>query len=291
MTMDRSELLRKIKSLEIRTKGLTRHLFSGEYHSAFKGRGMTFNEVREYQPGDDVRMIDWNVTARTRTPHLKVFEEERELTILLLIDASGSMEFGSDQKTKKDLALEVAATLSFSATANNDKVGALFFTDKVEKYIAPAKGQKHILHILTTALQFKSENQVTRIEKAIQFLERTQKKRTVCFLISDFSDANEYINSLQRARKKHDLIGIQVSDDEEYALPKKGFIHLYNAETGSTSWLNAADKRVSKKLTQLEALRDVDLKKNLSLAGIDLVTFKTNQDIYFPLMRFFKTRS
>ncbi len=289
--MDRNELLRKIKTLEIRSKGLSRHLFSGEYHSAFKGRGMVFSEVREYQHGDDVRTIDWNVTARTRNPHVKVFEEERELTILLVIDLSDSMEFGSKGKTKKELAIEIAATLAFSAIANNDKVGAIFFTDQVEQYIAPEKGRKHILHILTTALQFKPTGKATDINQALQFLERIQKKRSVCFLISDFTTDEEFMDGLQRVRKKHDTIALYLKDPFEWTFPERGFISLFNAETSSNTWVNTSDKHVRKTLQELESAKEYVLTQKMMRAGIDLVSFITNEEINAPLMRLFKNRS
>ena len=289
--MDRNELLRKIKTLEIQSKGLSRHLFSGEYHSAFKGRGMTFSEVREYRHGDDVRTIDWNVTARTRSPHVKVFEEERELTIVLLIDLSDSMNFGSVAKTKKDQALEIAATLAFSAIANNDKVGAVFFTDKVEKYIAPDKGRKHILHILTSALQLKPAVKTTSIRNALQFLDRTQKKRSVCFLISDFTTDEEYVDAFQRVRKKHDTIALHLKDPFEYTLPKRGLFQFFNAENSTKTWVNAGDSNVRKTLQDLESAKELLLSQTLTRAGIDLVSFSTSEEIHIPLMRLFKNRS
>ena len=289
--MDRNELLRKIKTLEIQSKGLSRHLFSGEYHSAFKGRGMTFSEVREYQHGDDVRTIDWNVTARTRSPHVKVFEEERELTIVLLIDLSDSMNFGSDVKTKKDQALEIAATLAFSAIANNDKVGAVFFTDEVEKYIAPEKGRKHILHILTSTLQFKPAGKTTSIRNALQFLDRTQKKRSVCFLISDFTTDEEYLDAFQRVRKKHDTIALHLKDPFEYTLPKRGLFQFFNAENSTKTWVNAGDSNVRKTFKELESAKELLLSQKMSRAGVDLVSFNTREEIHLPLMRLFKNRS
>ena len=289
--MDRSELLRKIRTLEIRSKGLSQHLFSGEYHSAFKGRGMTFSEVREYEHGDDVRTIDWNVTARTRHPHVKVYEEERELTILLLVDLSESMEFGSDGRTKKELAIEIAATLAFSAIANHDKVGALFFTEEIEYYIAPDKGRKHVLRILTSALQHQRRGKNTNIGKALQFIERTQKKRSVCFLISDFTTEVTYLETLQRIRKKHDTMALNVGNPMEYNLPEKGFVQLFNAEAATTTWVNLNDTKIRKKLQEFESKKLTEITQNMTRSGVDLASFHTNEEIHLPLMRLFKNRS
>jgi len=289
--MDRSELLRKIKTLEIRSKGLSRHLFSGEYHSAFKGRGMTFSEVREYQHGDDVRTIDWNVTARTRSPHVKVYEEERELTILLLIDLSESMEFGSDGQTKKELALELAATLAFSAISNNDKVGAVFFTEEVEHYISPDKGRKHVLHILTSALQCQQKGKETNIGNALRFIERTQKKRSICFLISDFTSEEPHQEALQRSRKKHDTIALHVRNSMEYCMHERGFVQLFHAEAAASTWVNLNDSTIREKLKENETTKLAELKQNMARAGVDLVSFNTNEEIHLPLMRLFKNRS
>lgn len=289
--MDRSELLRKIRALEIQSKGLSKHLFSGEYHSAFKGRGMTFSEVREYQHGDDVRTIDWNVTARTGNPHIKVFEEERELTVLLLIDLSQSMIFGSDGQTKRDLALELAATLAFSAMANNDKVGAVLFTENIEHYIPPDKGRKHILHILTAALQCEPKGKSTSIAKALQFVERIQKKRSICFLISDYTTDETYWDSLQRIGKKHDTVALKVNEALEYKLPKRGLIQLYHAETNQSTWVNVSDASIHQKLLEHARNKEETLKQIMARTGVDLVSFQTNEKIYIPLMRLFKNRS
>jgi uncharacterized protein (DUF58 family) len=289
--MDRSELLRKVRTLEIRSKGLSKHLFSGEYHSAFKGRGMTFSEVREYQHGDDVRTIDWNVTARTRNPHVKVFEEERELTIFLLFDLSESMEFGSDVQTKKELAVEIAATLAFSAIANNDKVGAILFTDDVEQYFTPNKGRKHVLQILISALQHQKKGKTTNILNALQFIERTQKKRSICFLISDFTTDEMYLEAIQRIRKKHDTIALHIADPKEYHVPERGFIQFFNAETSTTTWMNMSDPKVREKLQEFESEKITELTQNMLRAGVNLVSFKTNEEIRLPLLRLFKNRS
>ena len=229
--METKELIKKIQRLEIKTKGLTKHIFSGEYHSAFKGRGMTFSEVRDYQFGDEVRTIDWNVTARFNDPYVKVFDEERELTVMLIIDISGSEDFGTTEKTKKDLALELAAVLSFSAISNNDKVGAIFVSDKMEKYIAPGKGKKHALIILRELIEFKPTSTGTNISEGLKFFRNTQKKRSIAFVLSDFMDSNNYMEALKVARRKHDMVALRLVDDAEKNLPSMGIVQLFNAET------------------------------------------------------------
>ncbi len=270
--MERHDLIKKIKQLEIRSKLLSGNLFAGEYHTAFKGRGMTFSEVREYYPGDDVRSIDWNVTARTNTPHIKLFQEERELTVLLLIDVSGSQYFGTSGQTKLDLALEISASLAFSALKNNDKVGAIFFSDQIELFIPAAKGRKHILRILTEMCLLKPKSQGTKINEALQFLIRTNKKRSVCFVISDFTDQGALFEDMQRARKKHDVVAVQLVDAEEFNLPASGYIQLFHAETGSTYWTDAGNASLRELLTTEESNRNDYLKKKFAASGIDHVT-------------------
>ncbi|MCE2712143.1 MAG: DUF58 domain-containing protein [Cryomorphaceae bacterium] len=289
--MERHDLIKKIKQLEIRSKLLSGNLFAGEYHTAFKGRGMTFSEVREYYPGDDVRSIDWNVTARTNTPHIKLFQEERELTVLLLIDVSGSQYFGTSGQTKLDLALEISASLAFSALKNNDKVGAIFFSDQIELFIPAAKGRKHILRILTEMCLLKPKSQGTKINEALQFLIRTNKKRSVCFVISDFTDQGALFEDMQRARKKHDVVAVQLVDAEEFNLPASGYIQLFHAETGSTYWTDAGNASLRELLTTEESNRNDYLKKKFAASGIDHVTCETGKDFIKPFKELFIKRS
>jgi len=289
--LERQDLIKKIKQLEIRSKLLSGNLFAGEYHTAFKGRGMTFSEVREYYPGDDVRSIDWNVTARTNTPHIKLFQEERELTVLLLIDVSGSQYFGTSGQTKLDLALEISASLAFSALKNNDKVGAIFFSDQIELFIPAAKGRKHILRILTEMCLLKPKSQGTKINEALQFLIRTNKKRSVCFVISDFTDQGALFEDMQRARKKHDVVAVQLVDAEEFNLPASGYIQLFHAETGSTYWTDAGNASLRELLTTEESNRNDYLKKKFAASGIDHVTCETGKDFIKPFKELFIKRS
>jgi uncharacterized protein (DUF58 family) len=289
--LERQDLIKKIKQLEIRSKVLSGNLFAGEYHTAFKGRGMTFSEVREYYPGDDVRTIDWNVTARTNTPHIKLFQEERELTVLLLIDVSGSQYFGTSGQTKLDLALEISASLAFSALKNNDKVGAIFFSDQIELFIPAAKGRKHILRILTEMCLLKPKSQGTKINEALQFLIRTNKKRSVCFVISDFTDQGALFEDMQRARKKHDVVAVQLVDAEEFSLPASGYIQLFHAETGSTYWTDAGNASLRELLTTEESNRNDYLKKKFAASGIDHVTCETGKDFIKPFKELFIKRS
>lgn len=288
--MDTKELLKKIRHLEIKTKGLTKHIFSGEYHSAFKGRGMTFSEVRDYNFGDEVRTIDWNVTARFNEPYVKVFDEERELTVMLIIDVSGSEDFGTEEKTKKDLALEIAAILSFSAMSNNDKVGAIFVSDRVERYIAPKKGKKHALIILRELIELKPKGKGTNLSEGLKFFRNTQKKRSIGFVISDFIDENDFMEGLKVSRKKHDMVAIRLYDQAEKELPKMGIIQLFNAETGETTWVNSSSPQAqqihSDNFNQLEKKLFDDFKKS----GIDYSSIATEEDYIKPLVHLFKNR-
>jgi len=288
--METKELIKKIQRLEIKTKGLTKHIFSGEYHSAFKGRGMTFSEVRDYQFGDEVRTIDWNVTARFNDPYVKVFDEERELTIMLIIDISGSEDFGTTEKTKKDLALELAAILSFSAISNNDKVGAIFVSDKMEKYIAPGKGKKHALIILRELIEFKPSSTGTNISEGLKFFRNTQKKRSIAFVLSDFMDSNNYMEALKVARRKHDMVALRLVDDGEKNLPSMGIVQLFNAETGQTTWVNSS----SQKAQDLHKKNFEDFEEQLNKAfkksGIDCATISTEEDFIKPLVKLFQNR-
>lgn len=288
--MDTKELIKKIHRLEIKTKGLTKHIFSGEYHSAFKGKGMTFSEVRDYHFGDEVRTIDWNVTARFNSPFVKVFDEERELTVMLIIDVSGSGEFGTTEKTKKDLALEIAAVLSFSAISNNDKVGAIFVSDQVEKYIAPEKGKKHALVILRELIELEPKSKGTNLNEGLKFFRNTQKKRSICFVLSDFMDNHDFIEGLKVSRKKHDVVSIKLEDQSEFELPKMGFIQLYNAETGQTTWVDSNNEKVRQKFKEEFEEKRNDTLKRFKKSGIDHVVIATHDNFILPLVNLFKRR-
>lgn len=281
--MTTEELLKKVRKIEIKTKGLTKHIFSGEYHSSFKGRGMAFSEVREYQLGDEVRTIDWNVTARFNTPFVKIFEEERELTVMLIIDLSGSTSFGSKSKSKKELAIEIAAVLAFSADANNDKVGAIFLTNEVEKYIAPAKGKKHILFILRELIEFEAKNQETDISEGLKFFGNVTKKRSICFLISDFISDKPTMDNFKIVKRKHDLIALRITDPAEYMLPDLGMIHLFNAETGSKTWVNSSSLQVKQAFLDNYKRFEAELNTLFKKSGIDYATFSTTED-YIPIL-------
>ena len=288
--METKELLAKIRHLEIKAKGLTRHVFSGEYHSAFKGRGMTFSEVRDYHFGDEVRTIDWNVTARFNDPYVKVFDEERELAVMLIIDVSGSEDFGTGEKTKKDIALELTAVLAFSAISNNDKVGVIFVSDKIEKYIAPGKGRNHALFILREFIELKPESKGTNLNEALKFFRNTQKKRSIAFVMSDFIDENDFIEGLKVSRKKHDMVAIRLYDQSEETLPSVGIIQLFNAETGQTTWVNsnsaAAKKTHSKNFKEFEE----KLFKEFKRSGIDYTSISTDGDYIKELIQLFQNR-
>ncbi len=288
--METKELLKKIQRLEIKTKGLTKHIFSGEYHSAFKGRGMAFSEVRDYHFGDEVRTIDWNVTARFNDPYVKVFEEERELIVMLIIDVSGSEDFGSKEKTKKDLALELSAILAFSAISNNDKVGAIFVSDKMEKYIAPGKGKKHALVILRELIEFKPTSKGTNLSEGIKFFRNTQKKRCITFVLSDFMDSNNYLESLKVARKKHDVVALRIVDGAERELPNLGVVQLFNAETGETTWVNTNNARTKEIHANNFKKFDEEVSKEFKKSGIDSATISTDEDFIKPLVKLFQNR-
>ena len=288
--METKDLIQKIHRLEIKTKGLTRQIFSGEYHSAFKGRGMAFSEVRDYHFGDEVRTIDWNVTARYNTPYVKVFEEERELTVMLVIDISGSEEFGTTEKTKKELALEIAAVIAFSAVANNDKVGALFVSDKMERYIAPAKGKKHVLFILRELIEFKPKSKLTNLNEGLRFLRNTQKKRTISFIISDFIDSNNFMEGMRLTKKRHDTIAIKISDNAEKTLLDVGLVQLFNAETSETTWVNSSAKWVRETFKANFMEEESNTLFSFKKAGIDCVSCSTDQDIVKALVKLFHQR-
>jgi len=283
------ELLKQVRQIEIRTKGLVNHLFSGEYHSVFKGMGMEFSEVREYQFGDDIRNIDWNVTARFGHPFIKVFEEERELTVMLLVDLSGSLMFGSVSKTKRRVAAEISAILAFSALKNNDKVGLILFTDKIEKFVPPRKGNKHVLRIIRDMLSYEPDGKETDIKSALEFMNGAIKKRSIVFLFSDFMDEG-YEKILRAVGKKHDLIGVILDDRRENELPDVGLIKLIDAETGQERWIDTSSKRVK---TIMKKTREEAINKRNSMfltSKLDRINIQTGKDYIKPLVRFFKVR-
>ncbi len=288
--MTTEELLKKVKKIEIKTKGLTKHIFSGEYHSSFKGRGMAFSEVREYQIGDEVRTIDWNVTARFNSPFIKVFEEERELTVMLLIDLSGSSMYGTQKKTKKELALELCAVLAFSAEANNDKVGAIFVTNQVEKYLAPAKGKRHILYILREIIEFEPKNQETDLAEGLRFFRNVIKKKSIAFVISDFMSENPFIEGFRISKRKHDMIALQLLDPAEYKLPDLGMIQLFNAESGTKTWVNSSSKLVKQQFEENHQQFEEELHNSFKKNGINFATFETTKDYIPTLISLFNHR-
>jgi len=285
-----SELLKKVRKIEIKTRGLSSQLFSGEYHSAFKGRGMAFSEVREYQHGDEIRTIDWNVTARFNHPFVKVFEEEREMTVMLLVDVSGSKGFGTQQKSKQELATEICAVLAFSAIQNNDKVGVIFFSDKIEKFIPPKKGRSHILMIIRDLVSFIPESKGTDIELALKYFTNVIKKRSTAFLISDFVTNRDFENALKIANRKHDLITLRLHDKAEEVLPNIGLVPMLDSETNQIQWINTSNKEVQKDY-KIEAFKRNDhLKNTFKRAGVDNTNIATHEDYVKPLMALFKRR-
>ncbi len=287
--MDASELLKKVRRIEIKTRGLSKHIFAGEYHSAFKGKGMTFSEVREYQYGDAIRDVDWNVTARFNHPYVKIFEEERELTVMLLIDVSGSKDFGTVNQMKKDLITEISAVLSFSAIQNNDKIGVIFFSNIIEKFIPPLKGRKHILRIIRELLDFTPENKETDISEALKYFTQVIKKRCTAFILSDFIDDN-YENALKIANKKHDVVALKIYDKRETELPRIGLVKLKDAETGNYIWADTSSKTIRKNYSEWWNLMKNKQNEIFSRAGVDFVTIKTDEDYVRPLMNLFKKR-
>lgn len=287
--VEATELLKKVRKIEIKTRGLTNHIFAGEYHSAFKGRGMAFSEVREYQYGDDIRNIDWNVTARFNHPFVKVFEEERELTVVLLIDVSGSREFGTSQRLKKTLLAELAAVISFSAITNNDKIGVILFTDKVEKFIPPKKGRQHILRVIRELIEFEPENRTTDISEGLRYLTNAIKKRSVAFLISDFISP-DFEDAIKIANRKHDLVALRVYDQREAELPPIGLVQVKDAESGQQLWVDTSNKKVRETYAQWWKNRQSALNDLFSRSGVDNVMIKTDEDYVKPLMNLFKQR-
>nr|WP_203583473.1 DUF58 domain-containing protein [Paludibacter sp. 221] len=282
--------MKQVRKIEIKTKGLSQNIFAGEYHSAFKGLGMTFAEVRGYQVGDDVRSIDWNVTARFGHPYVKVFEEERELTVMLLIDVSGSRDFGTVSKMKKDIFTEIAATLAFSTIQNNDKVGVIFFSDKIEKFIPPQKGRKHVLHIIRELIDFEPESNKTDIAGALKYFTNVIRKRSTAFLISDFIDKG-FEKELQIANRKHDVVSIQVYDIREAELPNVGLLKLKDAETGERIWVDTSDRRLRTAYRNNFGEKQLELQKTFTKAGVDWVSMSTSEDFVKVLMKLFRQRA
>lgn len=288
--MDTAEILKKVRQIEIKSKGLTNHIFAGEYHSAFKGRGMSFSEVREYQFGDDVRAIDWNVTARFNHPFIKVFEEERELTVMLLVDVSESSVFGTVKQNKRNLLTELCAVLAFSAIKNNDKVGVIFFSDGVEKYIPPKKGKSHILFIVRELLSFTPTRKGTNINETLRFFNNAAKKRSIVFLLSDFLSGN-YQDALNIASKRHDMVGIHVYDQRDKELPSVGLIQMADAETGTQQWIDTSDKRIRQYYTQ-QFQQHVQYCRNAFMkSGAELISVRTDEDYVKALQGFFLKRA
>ena len=289
--METSDILKRVRQIEIKTRGLSNNIFAGQYHSAFKGKGMSFSEVREYQYGDDVRDIDWNVTARYHKPYVKVFEEERELTVMLLIDVSNSLDFGTVKQMKKDMVTEIAATLAFSAIQNNDKIGVIFFSDRIEKFIPPKKGRKHILYIIRELLDFKPESKRTDIKMAVEYLTNVIKKRCVTFMLSDFIDENDYKNALTIANRKHDIVAIQVYDRRLAELPDVGLMKVRDAETGHEQWIDTSSAKLRNAHHAWWKERQIRLAETFTKSNVDSVSVRTDQDYVKSLLNLFAKRS
>ena len=289
--METSEILKRVRQIEIKTRGLSNNIFAGEYHSAFKGRGMAFSEVREYQYGDDIRDIEWNVTARFNKPYIKVFEEERELTVMLLVDVSGSLDFGTSVQTKREMQTEIAATLAFSAIQNNDKIGVIFFSDRIEKFIPPKKGRKHILYIIRELLDFHPDSQRTDIQQAVEYLTQVIKRRCTCFLLSDFIDERDFRQSLTIANRKHDVVAIQVYDRRIAELPNVGLMRVKDAETGHLEWVDTSCKRVRNAQAAWWRESQNRLTDIFSRSGVDHVSVRTDQDYVVALRSLFAQRT
>ncbi|MBI9068164.1 MAG: DUF58 domain-containing protein [Salinivirgaceae bacterium] len=287
--METSDLIKKVRHIEIKTRGLSSQIFAGEYHSAFKGKGMTFSEVREYQYGDAIRDVDWNVTARFNHPYVKVFEEERELTVMLLVDVSGSKNFGTQSQYKQELMTEIAAVLSFSAINNNDKIGVILFSDKVEKFIPPQKGRKHILRIIRELLNFEPESKLTNVAGALEYLTNAIKKRSIGFIISDFISA-DFKDALTIANRKHDIVGLRVYDKRETQIPNMGLVKMLDAETGEYKWVDSASKRVRSSYQSWWENHTANLEQTFKLSGVDYASVATGDDYVKPLIYLFKHR-
>ena len=289
--METSELIKKVRKIEIKTRGLSHNIFAGQYHSAFKGRGMSFSEVREYQYGDDVRDIDWNVTARFNKPYIKVFEEERELTVMLMVDLSGSLDFGTENRTKREMVTEIAATLAFAAIQNNDKIGVIFFTDKVEKFIPPQKGRKHILYIIRELINFEPQSRQTDIKVSLEFLTNAIKKRCTAFMISDFIDTGDYRNAMTIANRKHDLVAIQVYDCRLAEMPKIGLVKFADAETGEEVYVDTSSSKVQAYQREWWKAQVTRLNEIFNKSRVDSVSISTGQDYVKALLNLFAKRS
>ena len=288
--MESTEIFKKVRKIEIKTRGLSNHIFSGQYHSAFKGRGMTFSEVREYEYGDDIRNIDWNVTARFNKPFVKIFEEEREMTVMLLIDVSGSNDFGSQTQSKRDLTAELAAVLAFSAIQNNDKVGVIFFSSKIEKFIPPKKGSSHILRIIREIVDFKPTERGTDIGEGLRFLTSAIKRRTTAFLISDFMTDKSFEKEMQIAANKHDLVALRITDRREMDIPKVGLVKFVDSETGGERWVDTSSRAWHDAYQQMIQYKTMELNREFTKHGIDNTLIYTDEDYVKPLMQLFKKR-
>ncbi|MBS1352449.1 MAG: DUF58 domain-containing protein [Coprobacter sp.] len=288
--MDTTELLKKVRRIEIKTRGLSRNIFAGQYHSAFKGRGMAFSEVREYQFGDDVRDIDWNVTARQQRPYIKVFEEEREMTVMLLVDVSASRNFGAVGELKKEMITEIAATLAFSTIQNNDKIGVIFFSDRIEKFIPPQKGKKHVLYIIRELIDFTPEHTGTELSQALRYLTNAIKKRCTVFFISDFITPEDFSNAMTIANRKHDVVAIQVYDKRETELPRAGLVKLRDAERGKEVWVDTSSRRVRDGYAAWWSEWQKRMEDSLKKSRVDMVSVATDEDFVIALMNLFKRR-
>jgi uncharacterized protein (DUF58 family) len=288
--VEATELLKKVRKIEIKTRGLSKNIFAGEYHSAFKGRGMAFSEVRDYQYGDDIRNIDWNVTARFNHPFIKVYEEERELTVMLLVDVSGSRNFGTRTQLKKNMITEISAVLSFSAIQNNDKIGMIMFTDRIEKFIPPKKGRQHILRIIRELINYEPVSQQTNITEVLRYFTNVIKKRSTAFIISDFFDDN-YEDALKIAGKKHDIIALNIYDIREQELPPVGLIRVKDAETGKSLWIDSDSKKTRDHYNRWWQSHQMKMEDTFKRYGIDSVRIRTDEDYVRPLMGLFKHRA
>ena len=289
--METSELLKKVRRIEIKSRGLSKNIFAGQYHSAFKGRGMAFAEVREYQYGDDIRDIDWNVTARTNKPYVKVFEEERELTVMLLVDVSGSRDFGTTEMTKKEMITQIAATLAFSAIQNNDKIGVIFFSDKIEKFIPPQKGRKHTLFILRELIDFQPTERKTDLSTVLKYLTNAIKKRCTTFLISDFINPQAYKEALSIANKKHDIVAIQVYDKREEEIPSVGLMKIKDAESGEEKWIDTGSAKTRKAYAQWWEKRQTEMNDTFRKTRVDSISIRTDGDFVKSLIALFEKRA
>ena len=288
--MDTTELLKKVRRIEIKTRGLSRNIFAGQYHSAFKGRGMAFSEVREYQYGDDVRDIDWNVTARQQRPYVKVFEEEREMTVMLLVDVSASRNFGAVGEMKKEMMTEIAATLAFSTIQNNDKIGVIFFSDRIEKFIPPKKGKKHVLYIIRELIDFTPEHTGTDLSQVLRYLTNAIKKRCTVFLISDFITPEDFSGAMTIANRKHDVVAIQVYDKREAELPRVGLVKLHDDERGGDVWVDTSSRRVRENYAAWWNERQAQMDESLKKSRVDITSVATDEDFVVALMNLFKRR-